>query len=73
MPICDICFQENVVWAMQYPYHLPICMMDIFHDMVDDFVEILIDDDFSVFGESFDKCLENLDRVLARCEETNLV
>ena len=30
-------------------------------------------DDFSVFGESFELCLSNLDRVLARCEETNLV
>ena len=30
-------------------------------------------DDFSVFGDSFDLCLANLDRVLKRCEETNLV
>lgn len=30
-------------------------------------------DDISVFRESLDKWLENLDRVLARCEETNLV
>ncbi|XP_070010091.1 uncharacterized protein [Nicotiana sylvestris] len=30
-------------------------------------------DDFSVVGDSFDECLKNLDKVLARCEETNLV
>ena len=30
-------------------------------------------DDFSVYGSSFDDCLSNLDRVLQRCEETNLV
>lgn len=30
-------------------------------------------DDFSVFGDSFDICLKNLERVLRRCEETNLV
>ena len=30
-------------------------------------------DDFSVYGTSFDDCLSNLDRVLQRCEETNLV
>ena len=30
-------------------------------------------DDFSVFGNSFDHCLRNLERVLARCEETNLM
>lgn len=47
-------------------------MMAIFNDMDDFFVEILMDD-FSVFGKYFDKCLENLDRVLARCEETNIV
>ena len=27
----------------------------------------------SVYGTSFDDCLSNLDRVLQRCEETNLV
>lgn len=30
-------------------------------------------DDFSVFGDSFDHCLSNLERVLQRCVETNLV
>ena len=30
-------------------------------------------DDFSVDGTSFDDCLSNLDRVLQRCEQTNLV
>ncbi|GJU29218.1 putative nucleotidyltransferase, ribonuclease H [Tanacetum coccineum] len=48
------------------------CMMVIFHDMVKDFMEVFMDD-FSVFGNSFDCCLANLDRMLARCEETNLV
>ncbi|GJY84772.1 reverse transcriptase domain-containing protein [Tanacetum coccineum] len=48
------------------------CMTVIFHDMVEDFMEVFMDD-FSVFGNSFDCCLANLDRMLARCEETNLV
>ncbi|GKA51039.1 reverse transcriptase domain-containing protein [Tanacetum coccineum] len=48
------------------------CMTAIFHDMVEDFMEVFIDD-FSVFGNSFDCCLANLDSMLARCEETNLV
>ena len=30
-------------------------------------------DDFSVLGNSFDNCLENLRSALIRCEETNLV
>ena len=30
-------------------------------------------DDFSVYGTSFDHCLHNLNKILKRCEETNLV
>ncbi|GJX40272.1 reverse transcriptase domain-containing protein [Tanacetum coccineum] len=30
-------------------------------------------DDFSIFGSSFDHCLKNLEKMLKRCEETNLV
>ncbi|XP_049391401.1 uncharacterized protein LOC125855708 [Solanum stenotomum] len=48
------------------------CMMAIFHDMVEDFVEVFTDD-FSIYGKSFEVCLRNLDKVLARCEDTNLV
>ncbi|GKB10736.1 reverse transcriptase domain-containing protein [Tanacetum coccineum] len=48
------------------------CMTTIFHDMVEDFMEVFMDD-FSVFGNSFNHCLSNLDKMLARCEETNLV
>lgn len=46
--------------------------MTIFYDMVEDFVEVFMDD-FLVFGESSELCLTNLERVLARCEETNLM
>ena len=48
------------------------CMMAIFSDMVEKTIEIFMDD-FSVLGNSFDNCLENLRSVLIRCEETNLV
>ncbi|GJS97882.1 reverse transcriptase domain-containing protein [Tanacetum coccineum] len=47
-------------------------MTAIFHDMVEDFMEVFMDD-FLVFGNSFDQCLDNLDKMLARCEETDLV
>ena len=30
-------------------------------------------DDFSVFGNSFENCLENLKKILRRCMETNLI
>ncbi|GKB72614.1 reverse transcriptase domain-containing protein [Tanacetum coccineum] len=48
------------------------CMTAIFHDMVEDFMEIFMDD-FFIFGNSFDGCLANLDNMLDRCKETNLV
>ncbi|KAD3639953.1 hypothetical protein E3N88_29176 [Mikania micrantha] len=48
------------------------CMVAIFHDMIEDSMEVFMDD-FSVFGSSFDHCLENLRKMLARCEEANLV
>ncbi|GJW36852.1 DNA-directed DNA polymerase [Tanacetum coccineum] len=48
------------------------CMTVIFHDMVEDFLEVFMED-FSVFGNSFNCFLANLDKMLTRCEETNLV
>ena len=48
------------------------CMMSIFSEMVEDIIEVFMDD-FSVFGKTFDSCLENLRKVLQRCIETNLV
>ena len=48
------------------------CMLSIFSDMVERFLEVFMDD-FSVFGDSFQDCLSNLTKVLSRCEEKNLV
>ncbi|KAL4387958.1 hypothetical protein GQ457_09G016880 [Hibiscus cannabinus] len=48
------------------------CMMAIFYDMNEDCLEIFLDD-FSTFGDNFDSYLSNLEKVLTRCEESNLV
>ena len=40
--------------------------------MVEQTLEVFMDD-FLVFGETYDDCLFNLENVLRRCEETNLV
>ncbi|XP_068312499.1 uncharacterized protein [Pyrus communis] len=48
------------------------CMMSIFSDYVEKIIEVFMDD-FSVFGDSFDGCLNNLSLILKRCIETNLV
>ena len=48
------------------------CMMGIFNDMIEIILKIFMDD-FSVFGDSYEGCLENLHKVLERCQEKNLV
>ncbi|XP_022891734.1 uncharacterized protein LOC111406565 [Olea europaea var. sylvestris] len=79
--------QEKMIFTCPYgtfayrrmPFHLynapatfQRCMMAIFSDIVEKFIEIFMDD-FSVFGSSSDECLEHLNLVLQRCRETNLV
>ncbi|GJZ11322.1 reverse transcriptase domain-containing protein [Tanacetum coccineum] len=46
------------------------CMMAIFHDMIEKTMKCLMDDFW--FGDSFD-CVSNLEKMLKRCEDTNLV
>ncbi|KAL4273410.1 hypothetical protein GQ457_13G014730 [Hibiscus cannabinus] len=48
------------------------CMLAIFSDMVEDYLEVFMDD-FSVSGDTFDTCLGNLAKVLKRCEESEFV
>ena len=47
------------------------CMMSMFYDLVEEAMEIFMDD-FSVYGSSFENCLENLETVLQRCQDKNL-
>ncbi|GKG19363.1 hypothetical protein Tco_0376462, partial [Tanacetum coccineum] len=46
-------------------------MLAMFHDMIKESVEVFMDE-FSVFGDSFDKCLNNLDKMLQRCKDAHL-
>ena len=46
-------------------------MMSMFADLVEEAMEIFMDD-FSVYGSSFEDCLEILETVLQRCQDTNL-
>ncbi|GJU31483.1 reverse transcriptase domain-containing protein, partial [Tanacetum coccineum] len=48
------------------------CMMAIFHDMIEETMEVFMDD-FSVFGDYLSSYLSHLDQMLKRCEDTNLV
>ena len=48
------------------------CMMAIFSDFIEEIMEVFMDD-FSVHGTSFENCLANLEKVLKRCGEVDLV
>nr|GEW41444.1 hypothetical protein [Tanacetum cinerariifolium] len=48
------------------------CMTTIFHELIEDSMEVFMDD-FSIFGSSFDHCLKNLEKMLKRYKEINLV
>nr|GEV49392.1 reverse transcriptase domain-containing protein [Tanacetum cinerariifolium] len=60
------CFLDGFLGTFQR------CMIAIFHDMIEKTMEVFMDD-FLVFGDSFSSCLSNLDKMLRRCEDTNLV
>jgi len=46
-------------------------ILAIFADLIHECVEVYMDD-FIVYGNAFDDCLNNLEKVLKRCIETNL-
>ncbi|RVW20966.1 Retrovirus-related Pol polyprotein from transposon 17.6 [Vitis vinifera] len=48
------------------------CMLSIFSDMVEHIMEVFMDD-ITVYGSAFDECLVNLEAVLNRCIEKDLV
>ena len=48
------------------------CMLSMFSDMVERIMEVYMDD-ITVFGDDFEECLTNLDAILQRCIEKNLV
>ena len=47
-------------------------MVSIFSDYVENIIEVFMDD-FTVYGESLNECLNNISKVLKRCLESNLV
>lgn len=52
------------------PATFQCCMNAIFDYLIEDIMEVSMDN-FSVFGGSLEHCLQNLKKVLRRCEETN--
>ncbi|KAJ9675844.1 hypothetical protein PVL29_024678 [Vitis rotundifolia] len=48
------------------------CMLSIFSDMVEHIMEVFIDD-ITIYGGTFEECLVNLEAVLNRCIEKDVV
>ena len=71
-PFGTFAFRKMPFRLCNAPRTFQRCMMGIFSDMIEHILEIFMAD-FSVFGDSYEGCLENLRRVLERCKEKNLV
>ncbi|GKC26323.1 reverse transcriptase domain-containing protein [Tanacetum coccineum] len=54
------------------PFMDQMCMLAIFHDMIEESVEVFMDD-FSIYRNSFDNFLNNLDKMLQRCKDAHLI
>ncbi|KAH9686903.1 hypothetical protein KPL70_014565 [Citrus sinensis] len=71
-PFGTFAYRRMLFGLCNAPATFQRCMLNIFSDMVERFLEVFMDD-FSVFGDSFDQCLHHLTLVLQRCIEKNLV
>nr|GEW81517.1 reverse transcriptase domain-containing protein [Tanacetum cinerariifolium] len=71
LPIQNVCLSTHAFRFVQCTGHVSKVYVDYFHDMVEKTMEVFMDD-FSVFGNSFENYLSRLDKMLQRCEDTNL-
>ena len=68
-----MCWKILITLIFRYNYRVEFgVLQSIFSDFIDDIMEVFMDD-FSVCGQSFEGCLSNLERVLERCVQVNLV
>ncbi|XP_057734278.1 uncharacterized protein LOC130949628 [Arachis stenosperma] len=66
------CGDFSIFGLCNTPATFQRCMLSVFSDMIETFIEVFMDD-FSVFGNTYSDCLHHLALVLKRCQETNLV
>ena len=71
-PFGTFAFRKMPFGLCNAPGTFQRCMMGIFSDMIEPILEIFMDD-FFVFGDWYEGCLENLQKVLERCQEKNIV
>ena len=71
-PFGTYAFQRMPFGLFNAPATFQRCMMAIFSDFIGESMEVFMDD-FSVFGPSFDACLEHLTQILDVCVKKCLV
>ncbi|KAL0420868.1 UNVERIFIED_CONTAM: Retrovirus-related Pol polyprotein from transposon opus [Sesamum latifolium] len=71
-PYGTFAFRRMPFGLCNVPATFQHCMILVFGDFIDHFMEVFMDD-FSVYASSFNACLVNLEKILQRCEEINLV
>ena len=71
-PFGTFAFQRMAFGLCNAHATFQMCMMAIFSDFIGESMEVFMDD-FSVFGPSFDACLEHLTQILDVCVTKRLV
>ncbi|CAM8913030.1 unnamed protein product [Rhodiola kirilowii] len=71
-PFCTFAFRRMSFGLCNAPGTFQRVVTSIFSDMIGTFIEVFMDD-FTIYGDTFDACLNNLSTVLARCVSMNLV
>nr|GEV15401.1 reverse transcriptase domain-containing protein [Tanacetum cinerariifolium] len=71
LSIRHVCLSAHALRFLKCTGHVSKVFVAIFHDMVEKTMKVFMDD-FSVFGNSFENSLSHLDKMLQRCEDTNL-
>ena len=71
-PFGTYAFQRMPFGLCNAPATFQRCMMAIFSDFIGESMKVFLDD-FSVFGSSFDACLEHLTQILDICVKKCLV
>nr|GFA39445.1 putative reverse transcriptase domain-containing protein [Tanacetum cinerariifolium] len=71
LPIRNVCLSSHAFRFVQCTGHVSKVYVAIFYDMVEKTMEVFMDD-FSVFRNSFENYLSRLDKMLQKCENTNL-
>jgi len=71
-PFGTFAYRRMPIGLCNAPSTFQRCMLSIFSDFLESCIKVFMDD-FTVYGSSFDACLDSLDKVLNTCIETNLV